>query len=106
MSQKTPYRFSDEQLKLILDQSGIYMCTCPAQVAAQMLELRGLHQYQLDCMSKSSVPPDTHRCISQAAQRAHALLEDALEEVLRIEGWDRDTLIMPAGLRTLRDSQL
>lgn len=106
MSHDAPYRFSNEQLRLILDQSGIYMCACPAQVVSQMLELRKLQQYQLDCISASSVPPDTHRCIAQAAQGAHALLEDALDEVLQIEGWDRDTLTMPAGLRALRDSLL
>ena len=106
MSEDAPDRFSNEQLMRILDQSSIYMCACPAQVVSQILELRKLHRYQLDCMREASAPRDTHHCIALAAQRAHALLEDALDEVLRIEGWDRDTLTMPAGLRALRDSQL
>ena len=103
---KLQKRFTEQQLERIIDEATIYMCACPAQVVSQMLELRKLQQYQLDCISASSVPPDTHRCIAQAAQGAHALLEDALDEVLQIEGWDRDTLTMPAGLRALRDSLL
>jgi len=57
------------------------MCACPAQVA-------------------------THRRIAEAAVRAHAVLEEALDDVLRIEGRDEQSLTMPEGLRALRDSQL
>jgi hypothetical protein len=57
-------------------------------------------------MSEMPELADTHRCIADAVERAHAVLEDALDEVLRIEGWDKESLVMPEGLRTLRDSQL
>ena len=106
MSTGEKYRFSAKQLTLILEQACIYMCACPAQVASQMLELRKLHQYQMKCMSEMPELADTHRCIADAVERAHAVLEDALDEVLRIEGWDKESLVMPEGLRTLRDSQL
>jgi hypothetical protein len=33
-------------------------------------------------------------------------MEACLERVLEIEGWDRKTLKMPAGLRKLRDDLL
>lgn len=100
------FRYSSTQLQLILDQAGIYMCACPAQLAAQMMELRTLHQYQMNCMSEMPDLADTHRCIATAVLRAHALLEEALDEVLRIEGWDTTSLVMPEGLRKLRDQQL
>lgn len=106
MESEERYRYSRDQLTLILDQAGVYMCACPAQVATQMLELRRLYQYQQNCMSEMPDLADTHRCIASAVLRAHAVLEEALDEVLRIEGWDTSSFAMPEGLRKMRDQQL
>jgi len=100
------FRYSSTQLQLILDQAGIYMCACPAQLAAQMMELRTLHQYQMNCMSEMPDMADSHRTIADAVFRAHALLEEALDRVLDIEGWDKASLKMPDGLRKKRDELL
>lgn len=100
------FRYSSTQLQLILDQAGIYMCACPAQLAAQMMELRTLHQYQMNCMSEMPDMADSHRTIADAVFRAHALLEEALDRVLDIEGWDKTSLTMPDGLRKKRDELL
>ncbi|MFW2456122.1 hypothetical protein, partial [Methyloversatilis discipulorum] len=100
------FRYSSTQLQLILDQAGIYMCACPAQLAAQMMELRTLHQYQMNCMSEMPDMADSHRTIADAVFRAHALLEEALDRVLDIEGWDKTSLKMPDGLRKKRDELL
>ncbi|WP_430432374.1 hypothetical protein [Methyloversatilis sp.] len=100
------FRYSSTQLQLILDQAGIYMCACPAQLAAQMMELRTLHQYQMNCMSEMPDMADSHRTIADAVFRAHALLEEALDRVLDIEGWDKTSLRMPDGLRKKRDELL
>lgn len=100
------FRYSSTQLQLILDQAGIYMCACPAQLASQMMELRSLHQYQINCMSEMPDMVDSHRTIADACERAHALLEEALDRVLDIEGWDKASLTMPDGLRKKRDELL
>lgn len=100
------FRYSSTQLQLILDQAGIYMCACPAQLASQMMELRTLHQYQMNCMSEMPDMADSHRTIADAVFRAHALLEEALDRVLDIEGWDKTSLKMPDGLRKKRDELL
>ncbi|MBL8467798.1 hypothetical protein [Methyloversatilis discipulorum] len=100
------FRYSSTQLQLILDEAGIYMCACPAQLAAQMMELRTLHQYQMNCMSEMPEMADSHRTIADAVFRAHALLEEALDRVLDIEGWDKISLKMPDGLRKKRDELL
>lgn len=81
MSTSLRDRYNSEQLKHVPDQAGSHMCACPAQVA-------------------------THRRIAGVAVRAHAVLEEALDDVLRIEGRDEQSLTMPEGLRALRDSQL
>lgn len=100
------FRYSSTQLQLILDEAGIYMCACPAQLAAQMMELRTLHQYQMNCMSEMPDMAESHRTIADAVFRAHALLEEALDRVLDIEGWDKTSLKMPDGLRKKRDELL
>ncbi len=99
-------RYDDAELRRIIEQGLIYMCACPAQVAEQLLKLRGLHGYQADCMEQGPVSAEAHRSIAIATARAHDELENCLDEVLAIEGWDRSTLTMPEGLRRLRDERI
>jgi len=98
-----PQRFSSSELERIIEEAMIYMCACPAQVANQILQLRQLIAYQQDCLTSPGNPGEVHRCIAAAAMDAHARMEGCLDQVLDIEGWDRTTLRMPAGLRQLRD---
>ena len=40
------------------------------------------------------------------AKAKHAEMEKCLDDVLVAEGWDKETLAMPEGLRQLRDDML
>lgn len=99
-------RFSDEQLHQIVEEASIYMCACPGQVANELRQLRHLIRYQRDCITEGRTPSLVHQTIEAASQEAHAVMENCLDRVLEIEGWDRTTLKMPAGLRKLRDEIL
>jgi hypothetical protein len=99
-------RFSDEQLHQIVEEASIYMCACPGQVANELRQLRHLIRYQRDCITEGKTPSLVHQTIEAASQEAHAVMENCLDRVLEIEGWDRATLKMPAGLRQLRDEFL
>jgi hypothetical protein len=99
-------RFTDQQLERIVDEATIYMCACPAQVAASIRDLRGLYRYQLDCLESPSNEMPVHQLIAQSTQQAHAELESCLDKVLEMEGWDRETLRMPEGLRKKRQDAL
>ena len=92
-------KFSDAQLSHIIDQSLIYQCACPAQVAKHIIGLRDLHDYQNNCLNQSDTDKAVHRRIAADAQRAHRALEECLHEVLRLEEWDMQTLTMPASLK-------
>jgi len=92
-------RFSDLELEQIIEEATIYMCACPAQVAAQLRSLRELYRYQLACESEADNDSAVHRLIASATFKAHGLMEDCMDDILRIEGWDRATLKMPPGLR-------
>lgn len=99
-------RFSDEQLHQIVEEASIYMCACPGQVANELRQLRHLIRYQRDCITEGKTPSLVHQTIEAASQEAHAVMENCLDRVLEIEGWDRATLKIPAGLRKLRDEIL
>ena len=91
--------FSSMQIGTIIDQALVYQCACPAQVATTILELRDLYDYQLKCQSDADTDRRVHEAIARATGEVHARMEACLEEVLAIEGWDRETLSMPSALR-------
>lgn len=92
-------QFSDTQLSYILDQSLIYQCSCPAQVAKHIIGLRDLYAYQQGCLNQTDTDVAVHQRIAADAQRAHAVLEGCLHEVLVLEQWDMHTLKMPVSLQ-------
>jgi len=50
--------------------------------------------------SESEVHLQVHQRIAEVTKQAHQLMEQCLDEILDLEGWDRATLEMPVGLRT------
>lgn len=92
-------RFTAMQISKIVDQALIYQCACPAQVATTLLELRDLYDYQQMCRNADEADRAVHDAIAAATEEVHARMEACLDEVLALEGWDRETLAMPAGLR-------
>jgi len=91
--------FSDRQLSQIIDQSLIYQCACPAQVAKQLIGLRDLYSYQQNCLNQTDTDVAVHKTIAADAERAQAVLEECLQAVLELEKWDMQTLQMPASLQ-------
>lgn len=92
-------QYSAAQLSQVIDQALVYQCACPAQVCSTLLELRELHDYQMNCANTSDTDRRVHEAIAAAAERAHAEVERCLTDVLAIEGWDTQTLRMPESLR-------
>ncbi|MDD4963672.1 MAG: hypothetical protein PHI11_07120 [Gallionella sp.] len=91
--------FTDEQLSHIIDQSLIYQCACPAQVAKHIIGLRDLHAYQKSCIEQVDTDTAVHQRIAADAARAHQALEECLHAVLLLEQWDLTTLTMPHNLQ-------
>ena len=99
-------KFTDEMLSLIIDASAIYMCACPAQVAREIINMRQLYRYQLNCINTGSLNNGVHELIAKGVIENHARMEEVLDQILTIEKWDRKTLVMPENLRQLRDKSL
>ena len=100
-SSQAPYaeRFSDTELAQIIEEGFVYMCACPAQVATAIRQLRELYRYQQACLADTDNNPAVHTLIERTSIEAHAQLEACMDAILTLEGWDRATLCMPAGLR-------
>ena len=92
-------QYTDIQITHIREQAFAYQCACPAQVCVAIDALRGLHEYQMNCLDATDVDREVHLRISSAAEKSHWELEQCLSDVLRLEGWDLETLKMPEHLR-------
>ncbi len=105
---KLETQFSNSQLKRINLQAMLYMCSCPSQVGAQIDSLRKLFDYQANCSERSQndVQTQVHQRIADATKKAHLIMEECLSEILDLEGWDRETLEMPAGLRAILEQEI
>ena len=101
-----PQRFSNPQLIHIIEEAVIYQCACPAEIARNLQNLREFFKYQQACQVKRSDDRGVHARIMTGVATAHAEMEACLADVLALEGWDMETLTMPAGLRALRDAAI
>ena len=95
------------QLAIINNQAALYNCACPVHISMQITNLRKLFDYQKTCIdlpSESDVHIQVHQRIAEVTKQAHQLMEQCLDEILDMEGWDRAKLEMPVGLRTRIDN--
>ena len=93
-------KFTALQLAIINEQAALYTCACPVHISLQITNLRKLFDYQKMCMDKdtlseSSVEMLVHQRIADVTKQAHQLMEQCLDDVLDMEGWDRTKLEMP-----------
>jgi hypothetical protein len=96
-------KFTALQLAIINNQAALYNCACPVHISMQITNLRKLFDYQKTCIdlpSENDVHIKVHERIAEVTKQAHQLMEQCLDEILDMEGWDRAKLEMPPGLRT------
>lgn len=92
-------QFNASQISKIIDQSLIFQCACPAQVCKAIFELRELYEYQMNCANDAANDERVHGSIALATEKAHAIMETCLSQILEIEGWDKVSLAMPEALK-------
>jgi hypothetical protein len=92
-------RYTDAELAKVVEQSMIYMCACPAQVADSVRKLRELFRYQMRCIANPDNDKLVHAQIAESTIESHSIMQDCLDKIIELEAWDRSTLEMPAGLR-------
>jgi len=92
-------RWSDEQISKIIDQAVFFQCACPAQICKEIIGLRQLYTYQTGCLNRTETDCLVHQRIAHDVVAVHAQMEDCLEEILKLEKWDMEKLLMPDDLK-------
>lgn len=97
-------RFSSEKLTEIFETTRDGSCACPADVCAAILAVRQLYETQLQCLLDAHEGPlrDSHGVMAYYSRAVHEQLEECLDQVMKIEGWNPLTLEMPPEIRKLR----
>lgn len=90
---------SDAQIHHILEQVLLHQCACPSQLCKVILGLRELIRYEQECLDRTPGDAKVHLCIAKAAGQCEAIMNDCLAQVLDLEGWDKENLVMPAKLQ-------
>jgi hypothetical protein len=96
-------KFTALQLAIINNEAALYTCACPVHISMQITNLRKLFDYQKACMElppENDVQTEVHLRIAEVTKQAHQLMEQCLEDILDLEGWDMNKLEMPDGIRT------
>ena len=99
-------KFTALQLAIINDQAALYTCACPLHVSMQITNLRKLFDYQNQCLqmddlAENNMLTQVHQRIAEATKQAHQIMEQCLDQILDLEGWDKTKMEMPAGIRKL-----
>jgi len=90
------FKYSALQINAYMTVTSSTQCACPVRVCGSIIDLRELHDHQLSCMTDAMGDQKTHGVIARATQEAHAILEDCLTEILKIEGIDPCMLPIPS----------
>ena len=90
---------SDAQIHHILEQVLLHQCACPSQLCKVILGLRELIRYEQECLDRTPSDAKVHHCIATAAEQCEAIMNDCLDRVLDLEGWDKKNLVMPQNLQ-------
>jgi DNA-binding transcriptional MerR regulator len=83
-------RFDDRQLAVASTASTAIKCECPHHLADLIIALARFEQYSVECENRTREDAALHAYLHVTTARARAMLEEALERVIEIEGIDVD----------------
>jgi hypothetical protein len=92
-------QYTRKQLSSIREQAMIYQCACPAQVSELLAQMQDLYAYQSNCLNGTDVDVRVHENIAAATMAAYPVIEKCLTDILVLEGWDLNTLVIPEFLQ-------
>lgn len=79
-------RFADEQLTSITTYGNRIQCECPRHLADLLLMINSFERYSAQCASRNEADARLHLELQRAAGLSRAILEEAMEKLLRAEG--------------------
>lgn len=82
-----PRRFDGETLAAVAQSATRLRCECPQHLTDLLFRLGAFELYSGECETQDIQDAELHACLRRAAGRARGLLEEALDRLLRAEGW-------------------
>ena len=83
-----PRRFTSQQLARLAATASAVECECPQHLAQLVRDLSGFETYSHQCANRDDDDEALHRYLQHTTASARALIETALEKVVRAEGID------------------
>lgn len=81
-----PRRFTPERLGRLMEITSKVQCECPNHVAKLVEALASFEDYSRGCESRNEADRAVHAMLADRSGQARAIMEEALEELLRAEG--------------------
>ena len=81
-----PRRFTQEQIAALARVSSTVECECPNHLAHLVGDLSAFEIYSARCANRDDEDAALHRYLHRTTARARAMIEEALERVVRAEG--------------------
>jgi DNA-binding transcriptional MerR regulator len=85
-------RFAGAKLARLAQESSHVTCECPQHLADILARVGAFEQYSAECQNRNEKDALVHARLHHAASWARAILEDALEHLLRCENLPDHTL--------------
>lgn len=79
-------RFSNEALAAVSRMGSKIRCECPQHLADLVLRLSAFEAYSLDCENRNERDAALHARLFRVTAQARALMEQALDDLVRYEG--------------------
>ena len=81
-------RYTDNQLAKLGELSGFLQCECPKHLSELITSLNQFEDYSRDCLTQGGEDAAVHERLFDFTSRARAMMEDALADVVEIEGME------------------
>ena len=85
-AEPVPRRFTREQLSALSNVDSEIDCECPRHLSQLVADLSAFEIYSDNCANRDEDDAALHRYLHGTTARARALIEEALERVVRAEG--------------------
>lgn len=82
-----PRRYSEVQLNKLTEVAGAVACECPKHISELITALNQFEDYSSDCVTQSDEDAELHQRLYDLTSQARATMEQALAEVLEVEGF-------------------
>ncbi len=82
-----PRRYNEMQLARLAELSGTVDCECPKHLSELVVALNQFEDYTQDCISQTEEDAELHRRLYDLTSQARSIMEQALTEVIEVEGY-------------------